>query len=269
MNEVSGIVNSSALRKERVFDITFTNVGFEGAVELIREQRGAGSFRYVVTPNVDHIVRLRDNKSLADVYAGAWLSLCDSKPISWLSRLLFCRLHLVTGSDLTARLFHSEIKAGDKVALIAPYAAVGEAMAKTFPGVDIAWHVPPEGVLNNRAAMVACAEFAARCRPDYLFIAVGSPQSELIAHEVSKMPGATGVGICCGASLEFIVGLKKRAPMVMQRFGIEWFHRLMSDPRRLWRRYVFAFGPLFGLFVQEAARRVRGRSGPAAETSSA
>ena len=253
------------LNRERIFNVTFTNVGFEGAVDLIREQRGSGAFRYVVTPNVDHIVRLRGDTRLAEVYAGAWLSLCDSKPISWLARLFFCRLRLVTGSDLTARLFHAQIKPGDKVVLIAPYAAVGEAMARTFPAVDFHWHVPPQGVLEDKAALRACVDFAARCRPDYVFIAIGSPQSELIAHELSKIPGATGVGICCGASLEFIVGLKQRAPMLMQRLGLEWLHRLLSDPRRLWRRYVFAFGPLLGLTLQEAVRRVMGRPDRSAE----
>ena len=164
-----------------------------------------------------------------------------------------------------ARLFHAEIKPGDKVVLIAPYAAVGEAMARTFPAVDFHWHVPPQGVLDDKAALRACVDFAARCRPDYVFIAIGSPQSELIAHELSKIPGATGVGICCGASLEFIVGLKQRAPMLMQRLGLEWLHRLLSDPRRLWRRYVFAFGPLLGLTLQEAVRRVMGRPDRSAE----
>ncbi len=256
------------LHKEKLFNVTFTNVGFERAVELICSQRGSGSFRYVVTPNVDHIVRLRRDTRLAKVYGTAWLSLCDSKPISWLSRVLFCRLHLVTGSDLTMRLFHEEIKPGDRVALIAPYAAVGEAMAAAFPDVDFRWHVPPAGVLNDPSALRACVDFAARCRPDYVFIAIGSPQSELIAHELSKTPGATGVGICCGASLEFIVRLKRRAPRIMQRLGLEWFHRLMSDPRRLWRRYVYAFGPLLGLFLQEAGKRVRGQRGSPAGTSS-
>ena len=264
-----GSGKSRALRRERLFNVTFTNVGFEGAVELIRGQRGSGSFRYIVTPNVDHIVRLRGDKRLAEIYDKAWLSLCDSKPISWLSRLLSSRLNLVTGSDLTTRLFYEEIKPGDKVALISPYEEVGEAMAAAFPQIDFVWHVPPVGVLNDRAALLACADFAARCQPDYVFIAIGSPQSELIAHEISKTPGATGVALCCGASLEFIVGLKKRAPMIMQRFCLEWFHRLMSDPRRLWRRYVYAFVPLLGLFLQEVVRRIRGKTGSSAGASSA
>lgn len=257
------------MHRERLFNVMFTNVGFEGAVGLIRSQRRSGSFRYIVTPNVDHIVRLRGDTRLAEIYDEAWLSLCDSKPISWLSRLLSSRLYLVTGSDMTMRLFYEEIKAGDKVALIAPYEEVGEAMAAAFPQVEFSWHVPPAGVLNDRAALLGCAEFAARNRPDYVFIAIGSPQSEFIAHEISKIPDATGVALCCGASLEFIVGLKKRAPVIMRRFCLEWFHRLMSDPRRLWRRYIYAFVPLLCLFLQEAIRRIRGRAGSSAGAPSA
>ncbi|MCX8995868.1 WecB/TagA/CpsF family glycosyltransferase [Rhizobiaceae bacterium BDR2-2] len=249
-------------RKEYFLNVPYTNIEFENVVELIDSVHGYEKFFYIVTPNVDHAVRLRDNEALRDVYRGAWLSLCDSKPISWMARALFLRLYLVTGSDLTSRLFHETIREGDHVVLIAPYEEVGLKMAKRFPHIEFRCHVPPPDVINNPDAMAECVDFAATGRPDFVFIAIGSPQSELIAHQLSKEPGANGVCICCGASLEFITDLKKRAPVGMQRFGFEWLYRLMSDPRRLWRRYVFAVPPLISMFAAEALRRAKMASSP-------
>nr|AGU11640.1 Glycosyl transferase WecB/TagA/CpsF family [uncultured organism] len=243
--------------RESFLEVPYTNIDFEQVVRLIEDVRGLDQFFYIVTPNVDHAVRLRDNVNLRDIYRGAWLSLCDSKPISWLARLLFLKLHLVTGSDLTSRLFHKTIQPGDRVVLIAPYAEVGRKLEERFPHIAFRCHVPPQDVLRTPAAFHACVDFAAAERADFVFIAIGSPQSELIAHELSKRPGANGVCVCCGASLEFIVDLKRRAPPMMQRFGFEWLYRLISDPRRLWRRYVFAVLPLLGMFMLEAGRRLK------------
>jgi exopolysaccharide biosynthesis WecB/TagA/CpsF family protein len=168
-------------------------------------------------------------------------------------------LPLVTGSDLTACLFHEVIQPGDRVTLIAPYEEVAQRMMERFPDVHITYHVPPRNVITNEEAMRACAEFAARDKPNFIFIAVGSPQSELIAYEISHTAGSTGVCICCGASLEFITNLQTRAPFVMQKFGFEWLYRLMSDPRRLWRRYVYAVPPLVRMFAAEAMMRSKSR----------
>nr|WP_284209859.1 WecB/TagA/CpsF family glycosyltransferase [Methylorubrum aminovorans] len=62
-----------------------------------------------------------------------------------------------------------------------------------------------------------------------------------------------------GASLEFLVGRKRRAPLWMQRAGIEWLHRLAGEPRRLWRRYLFGVAPLARLALAEAAARLAAR----------
>ena len=64
-------------------------------------------------------------------------------------------------------------------------------------------------------------------------------EQELIAAETKAIPGATGTAFCIGAALEFLTGRQKRAPRVAQRLGLEWAHRLASNPQRMWRRYLF------------------------------
>lgn len=208
-------------------------------------------FRYIVTPNADHVVRLNREPSLRPYYEDAWLTLCDSKPISLFAHARSREMTHVTGSDLTVSLFRTVIQKADRITLIVGNREIGEAVRAAYPGVDFRIHVPPFGLLKNLEAQRECVEFALRGKASFIFIAVGSPQSEKIAHMLSKESSATGIGLCVGASLEFLVGAKTRAPMWMQRLSLEWLHRLITDPKRLWRRYVFGAWPLIMLFSRE------------------
>lgn len=241
----------------------FDNLTEDKVIGLIRENEAATQFRYLVTPNVDHVVRLKKNRELYKYYEAAWLSLCDSRPITGLAYLRSSRLPLVTGSDLTATLFASVIRNGDLVTLIAANEDIFHAMEAAFPNVRFRAIIPPQGVLNNRAALDACIDFVVREESRFVFIAIGSPQSEKIAYELSLHPEAHGVGFCVGASLEFLVGARKRAPRWMRLVSLEWLHRLMLDPRRMWRRYLGAVIPLGGLFFEELfpTRPHRGQPG--------
>jgi N-acetylglucosaminyldiphosphoundecaprenol N-acetyl-beta-D-mannosaminyltransferase len=233
----------------------FDNIAQDAAVDMVRDSEDQWKFRYVVTPNVDHVVRLNGDRLLAPYYDDAWMSLCDSRPISTLSHAVSLDLPVVTGSDLTARLFNTVIKAGDRIALIAANAGIASDMEAAFPGVYFRSFVPPKNVLSDPAGLQACVDFAAAEPARFLFIAIGSPQSEKIAHALAQRPDACGVGLCIGASLEFLLGAKQRAPLWMRQLGLEWAHRLASDPKRLWRRYLFAVVPLLRLFARELVGR--------------
>jgi len=82
------------------------------------------------------------------------------------------------------------------------------------------------------------------------FFAVGSPQSELICSLIRQRNRTAGVGLCIGASLEFLTGSKLRAPHWMQRVGLEWLFRLVNEPTRLWRRYLLEGPVIFRIWWQ-------------------
>jgi N-acetylglucosaminyldiphosphoundecaprenol N-acetyl-beta-D-mannosaminyltransferase len=233
----------------------------QAVIELIANSESTTPFRYLVTPNVDHLVRLKKDRELYKYYEAAWMSLCDSRPITGLAYLRAARLPLVTGSDLTAVMFSSVINSGDTITLIAANEDIFHGMQETYPHVNFRAIIPPHGVLNNPKALAECVEFCVREQSRFVFIAIGSPQSEIIAYELAHHPEARGIGFCVGASLEFLVGAKKRAPMWMRRASLEWLHRLLLDPKRMWRRYFGAAIPLMGLFIAELLpfRRRRGR----------
>lgn len=222
---------------------------------MLRDNPPVGSFRYVVTPNVDYVVRLKSDEVLQKCVRDAWLSVCDSRPICALARLLSLKLPLVTGSDLTQELFRQVIGKGDRICMIAPNHDVVARLRASYPDVDFRALVPPMGVLDDAQAMQECVDFVVQAQARFVFLAIGSPQSDILAHRLARHPHARGIGLCVGASLEFLVGTKRRAPRWMRSLGLEWLHRMLSDPRRLWRRYCYGVVPLLALFSREIAQR--------------
>jgi UDP-N-acetyl-D-mannosaminuronic acid transferase (WecB/TagA/CpsF family) len=77
-------------------------------------------------------------------------------------------------------------------------------------------------------------------------LAIGSPQQEIIAQKLKGRGVARGLALCIGASIDFITGVERRAPLWMQQSGLEWLFRLAQNPRRLAKRYLVR-GP--GIFM--------------------
>lgn len=218
--------------------------------------RPAAACITVVTPNVDHLVRLHRagrDALLWPAYHDATLRLCDSRVVARLAHLQGVRLPVVPGSDLTARLFE-QLQPGDTIAIVGGEAQTRDALAARRSDIVIAQHIPPMGMLNNPAAMAAAVAFIVATHARFTFLAVGSPQQELLAMQVRAAPHAHGVVLCIGAGIEFLTGRLQRAPVWMQRSGIEWLHRLLSNPRRLWRRYLIDGPRIFVLAWQHPPR---------------
>ncbi len=240
--------------------VTFLGAPFDmvepaDVIETIRARRKGQPFRYIVTPNVDHVVRLSRQPELRAAYEGAWLSLCDSHPVRFLGRLLGHRLPHFTGADLTLRMFGEVLEAGDEIAVLGANEGIIEDIRQRFPQLTITAHVPPMGFAKDEQAFGEAVAFGATSKARFLFLAVGAPQSELVAQEIAATPGATGTALCIGASLEFLTEQKRRAPQFMRDTGTEWIFRFASEPQRLWRRYVLGVTPLAMLFLGEVFRR--------------
>jgi len=251
---VRGRLVVSGLGRRQFLSVPFDPFDQTTVVALVDASDPNATFRYVVTPNADHVVRINRQPDLRPFYDRAWLTLCDSKPIHLFARTRAQNITHVTGSDLTARLFSSVIRDGDRIVVIAGSQKVVADLRAAYPRLDIRAHVPPAGLWTDEAAMLRCVEFVEGERGRFTFIAVGSPQSEKMAHMLAQRGTACGVGFCIGASLEFLVGSKKRAPQWMQRLSLEWLHRLADDPSRMWRRYVHGAVPLLTLFAREIRR---------------
>jgi exopolysaccharide biosynthesis WecB/TagA/CpsF family protein len=228
--------------RQEFLGLRFDALSSEEVLARLSAMTPQSRYGYVVTPNVDHMVRLDEGaeagSALRPVYEDADLCLCDSRVLRLLARMRGVHLPVVPGSELTALVLDQIVQPGDQVAIVGGDEQLLAAIGARYPGVDFVQHRPPMGLRDNPAARRAAAQFIAQSGARFTFIAVGSPQQELIAAEARQIPGAAGMALCVGAGLDFLTGRQKRAPRLAQRLGLEWAHRLLSNPRRMWRRYL-------------------------------
>ncbi|NJC33709.1 exopolysaccharide biosynthesis WecB/TagA/CpsF family protein [Sphingomonas jejuensis] len=236
--------------------IAYLGVGFDpldmdAMLAIARSTTPGSPGTSVVTPNVDHVVRLNNpgpnDGAVAAAYAHADISVCDSRIVARLAAMDGIHLPVVPGSDLTERILATVVRPGDRVALVGGDETTVAALDARFPGLDLVQHRPPMGMRRNPEAMAAAADFVEDARARFSFLAVGSPQQELLAALLRDRRRAGGLILCVGASLDFLTGRARRAPRWMQRAHIEWLHRLGSDPARLWRRYLIEAPRIFAI----------------------
>ncbi len=228
------------LGAQRLLDIRFDSLDTSGAAELLADRDPAAAFAYLVTPNVDHFLRLVDSKGpeLRAIYEKAWISTCDSRVLRLLARWRGVELGLAPGSDIVATLFNEVITADTPITLIGGSEEMAAILRDRRGMKRLAHHNPPMGFIRDPAAVQECEDFVAAHPARFILLCLGSPQQEMLASRIAASGRASGVGLCIGAAVEFVTGAKQRAPLWMQRANLEWLHRLLSEPRRLWRRYL-------------------------------
>ena len=210
-------------------------------------------FRFIVTPNVDHVVRLnKDPEIFKPLYSAAWLSVCDSRILQLLAKISGLKLHAVPGSDLTANLFETVIDKDEPINVIGGDDDVINKVIARYGLTNMQHHQPPMGLRSNPLAVAAAAQFIANHPARFTFICVGSPQQEMVAIKALEIGTAKGLGLCVGASLDFLAGKVKRAPAWMQKTRLEWLYRLASEPRRMWKRYLVEGPKIFIIWAKWA-----------------
>jgi N-acetylglucosaminyldiphosphoundecaprenol N-acetyl-beta-D-mannosaminyltransferase len=235
-------------RRPHFLDIDFDCASLDEAATIVERLSKAATFTYIVTPNVDHILMLHPtamtptNGTFQTAYASAQLRFCDSRIVQKLAEWKGIPLDVVAGSDLTEQLFKQGHVDSSKMAIVGGDPDFLDALQARYPQTTFVQHCPPMGVLRDTKAREDIVHFVRQSGAHYTLFAIGAPQSEIIAHQCKADGRCTGVGLCIGASVEFILGRKKRAPKWLQRMRMEWAFRLASEPRRLWKRYL-VIGP--------------------------
>lgn len=264
---IAGSILRHQFVTQRFLGQSFVSAEDDELSAFIRALADSSQFSYVVTPNTDHIVKIDRlagsdlGPDLRSAYESADLCLCDSRILALLARLSGINLSVVTGSDLTRRLFEESIVlSGDAVGLIGGTPEQLAWLRAYRPDVEFHAHFPPLGVLKDRSAQTQIAEFVETTPCNFYFLAFGAPQSELVAALIQRRKRARGLAMCIGASIEFLSGTKPRAPKWVQRLSLEWLYRLIHEPRRLARRYLIEGPRILLLWRRERTGHRSGQS---------
>jgi exopolysaccharide biosynthesis WecB/TagA/CpsF family protein len=227
------------MRTRNLLGLDFARLDLEAAAALIASRPADAPFAYVVTPNADHLVRIGGDARLREVYRKAALCLLDSRVVARLARLFgLAPPPVVTGSDLTAHLLTHHVQRGERIAIVGLSPDCLPALTARLDLAPPAHYDPPMGFEHDPAAFAAAVAFVRDNPARFVCLAVGSPRQERLAAAIAATGGATGTGLCIGASLEFLAGRRRRAPRWISRAGLEWLFRLACEPRRLARRYL-------------------------------
>ncbi|MEM6253765.1 MAG: WecB/TagA/CpsF family glycosyltransferase [Cyanobacteria bacterium P01_D01_bin.156] len=212
----------------------------------------------IFTPNVDHLMKLQENTEFQEAYRQADYKICDSQILMYASKLLGKPLkEKISGSDLLP-LFCDYHKDNPDITIFLLGGAEGVAKRaqinineKAGREIVIAAHSPSFGFEKSEAECQAIIDIVNASQATVLAVGVGAPKQELwIAKYRSQMPGVK-IFMAVGAALDFEAGNKPRAPKFWSDLGLEWMYRLLSEPKRLWKRYLLDDLPFFKLLLQE------------------
>jgi N-acetylglucosaminyldiphosphoundecaprenol N-acetyl-beta-D-mannosaminyltransferase len=230
------------------------------AIDYILSELDCGRPGMLVTPNLDHLYRSTKDLSFAALVAEADLVVADGMPLVWAARVQDTPLPArVAGSDLIWSLSEAAARRGRSVFLLGGDPGTADAAARVlterYANLRIAGtFCPPFGFDRDPGDVANVAKVIADARPDIVFVALGSPKQErLICRIRQALPHAWWLGV--GISFSFVCGEVKRAPVWMQRTGTEWVHRLLQEPRRLFRRYIVVGLPFAGMLMASSAWR--------------
>jgi len=221
----------------------------------------------VVTPNTDLLLQLFSDSDdrLRTFFSNAWCVLPDGQPIVWASRLLKAPLRFrLTGSDLFAHLWPRLVDAGAPVFVLAPNDAVSDGLRAGHPqAVTIVAPMIDQSDDAGLATLASdCVAQIVATEARVAVLSLGHPKDSMIASLIIEQLAATPERIpfvlCVGGSAEMYLGLRKRAPMWVQRCSAEWLYRFAQEPRRLFHRYFVRDIGFIPLVWREHRARRRG-----------
>ncbi|ERK32200.1 WecB/TagA/CpsF family glycosyltransferase [Clostridium intestinale] len=218
------------------------NLNMIESIDRVNRFINDGKYHYVVTPNVDHIVRLEKDSEFKKVYKEADLILTDGMPLVWISKFNKTPVkEKVSGSDLFPYLCELSEKNRYRMFLLGGAEGVADLAKKNLTSKYrnlniVGTHSPSFGFENNQKEIDDIISIIREAKPDILILGLGSPKQEKLIHkylEAFKVP----ITFCIGAAIDFEAKVVKRAPLWMQKSGLEWFYRFLKEPRRMFKRY--------------------------------
>ncbi|MGU8248262.1 WecB/TagA/CpsF family glycosyltransferase [Clostridium perfringens] len=215
------------------------NEAIDKAEKLILNKKPS----YVITPNVDHIVKLESDKEFQNVYKNADLILTDGMPLIWISKMKGNPIkEKISGSDFFPKLCERAAEKGYSLFLLGAAEGVAakaaENLKEKYKGLNIVGtYSPSYGFEKKDNEIEKIIKMINEVNPDILAVGLGAPKQEKFIYKYREELNVP-ISLAIGASIDFEAGNISRAPKWMQNYGLEWFYRLCKEPKRMFKRYI-------------------------------
>jgi N-acetylglucosaminyldiphosphoundecaprenol N-acetyl-beta-D-mannosaminyltransferase len=255
---------AAVMETRRILGMRIDATSYEHAAGEILRWGSLGESRYVCVATVNNVIQAYDDSAYRAVMNEADLVTPDGMPLVWGLGLLGVRgATRVYGPDLTPfvceRAAALRIPVGFYGGTPEVLSELTAALVRRYPALRIVYAFSPPFRPLAPQEETSVIEEINRSGVGLLFVGLGAPKQEqwMAAHR--GRVGAVMLGV--GAAFDFLAGRKRQAPRLMQRLGLEWLFRLASEPRRLWRRYLYRNPRFVALFTVQLLRQRRHTAG--------
>ena len=213
----------------------------------------------LLTPNAGHLKEIQNNQNLRNIYQEAQICLADGWPIALAASIAGkAKIERVTGSDLVP-LILSELPKEIRVGIIGgnDQTKIRSRLESKYPNLNLQiidvsqWS---DSIYDIRRLR----ELVQYNALSIVFLCLGHPKQEILAYELKKydwVGSRPDWVLCVGASIDFLTGEQRRAPKIFTRLGLEWFYRLISNPKKFFLRYLNATWPSLKLIFNSFRMR--------------
>lgn len=239
--------------KEKIFSIDIDNLSMSETLDVINESIDTQNPLLHIVVNAAKLVNMQKNPDLLDSIKNADLVNADGMAVVWASKFIGKPLkERVSGIDLFVNLVENAHKRGEKIFLLGAKEEVVKTVAdkfKTLYGQNIIGGYR-NGYFTQKDEKNIIADIV-DSGSTYLFVAISSPKKEIFLSTYKKELSHLGFVMGVGGSFDVVSGKVKRAPVWMQKIGMEWFFRFLQEPRRMWKRSFIDNGKFIGLVIKE------------------
>lgn len=247
-----------------ILGVSISAINLEMALEAIEGWIERREPHYVCVTNVHAVMESQRDESLRRIHNQAGLVTPDGMPLVWLSRLKgYCHVDRVYGPDLMLALCERSVARGYRHFFYGGAEGVPERLAevlrKRFPGLQVAGTYSPPFRPLTPEEDDRIVRMLNEANPDIIWVGLGMPKQERwMAERRARLTAPVLIGV--GAAFDFLTGRKPQAPRWMQRAGLEWFFRLLTEPRRLWWRYLYHNPRFVALVMLQLMRERKGKT---------
>ena len=213
----------------------------------------------LITPNAGHLKSINTVNEISEIYSSADLSLIDGWPIAVAAKNASGKkVQRVTGSDLLPRLF-SELNSDIRIGIIggSNEMKIRQVLEAKYPNLNIQI-IDTSQWSNSIYDVRRLRELVQHNALSIVLLCLGHPKQELLAKELKNYDWAGSRPdwiMCMGATIDFLTGDQKRAPKIFQLIGLEWFFRLLTNPKKFSIRYLQAIIPSIILILKSFRMR--------------